>query len=83
MKANALIMAALAMSGENFFATGSGDNATIYLPPEPKAPKGSKEYFFNAEGEFSTAHIPKGECVFQCFAINDKNAIRKFKNRNK
>jgi hypothetical protein len=47
---------------------------------EPIPPKGTKEYFFNIEGEFSTERMLKTECVFKCFATNDKNAIRKFNN---
>jgi hypothetical protein len=45
---------------------------------EKRPPSGSKEYFFNVKGEFSTDHMLKSECVFRCFAINDKNATRKF-----
>ena len=41
-------------------------------------PQGTKQYFFNAIGEFSNTQMRKDECVFICYAINDKNAIRKF-----
>jgi|688.fasta_scaffold300988_2 hypothetical protein len=47
-------------------------------PIIPKPPNGSKEYFFNSSGEFSTTRMLKTECVFKCFAVNDKNALRKF-----
>jgi hypothetical protein len=52
------------------------EKPTIY----PKNPAGTKEYFFNDSGEFSTKQMRKDETVFKCFAINDKNAIKKFKN---
>lgn len=45
----------------------------------PLPPTGTKQYFFNEQGEYSTEKMPKSECVFICHAINDKNAIRKFK----
>lgn len=48
------------------------------LKTNPKRP-GQKEYFFNNVGEFSTTRMRKDECIFICFAINDKNAIKKFK----
>ena len=48
------------------------------VPIIPKPPNGCKEYFFNSSGEFSTTKMLKTECVFKCFAINDKNALRKF-----
>jgi hypothetical protein len=43
-----------------------------------RPPSGTKEYFFNSIGEFSTTKMLKSECVFICYAINDKNAKRKF-----
>ena len=48
--------------------------SNIIIPP----PKGTKEYFFNIKGEFSTESMLKTETVFMCFSINDKNALRKF-----
>ena len=45
-------------------------------------PSGTKEYFFNNDGEFSTDHMLKTECVFVCFAVNDRNALRKWYNWN-
>lgn len=54
-----------------------------HIPPVPKViPNGCKEYFFNSAGEFSTTKMLKTECVFTCYAINDKNAIKKFKTQN-
>ena len=77
-KMNALMLAALAMGGNSFMATGSGDEMKVSLPKEPIPPAGCKEYFFNEQGEFSCSSMRKDECVFKCFAINDKNAKRKF-----
>tara|TARA_R110000868_G_scaffold141488_1_gene358057 strand:+ start:695 stop:964 length:270 start_codon:yes stop_codon:yes gene_type:complete len=50
------------------------------IPKEPKPPKGSKTYFFDSIGLFSTEQMRRDECVFKCFALNDKNAKRKFNN---
>lgn len=50
----------------------------LTIPPTEKPPSGAKGYFFNQFGEFSTERMLKTECVFKCFAINDKNAKRKF-----
>ena len=57
---------------------------------EKQPPKGCKKYFFNVEGKFFTEEIlenivlpeevQKSECVFICFAINDKNAVKKYNN---
>ena len=49
---------------------------------EQKPQRGTKEYFFNKEGKFSTESMKKSETVFKCNAINDKNAIRKFESWN-
>lgn len=45
---------------------------------EKRPPSGTREYFFNIEGVFSTDHMLKTDYVFKCLAINDKNAIKKF-----
>lgn len=45
-------------------------------------PKGCKQYFFNSSGEYSTNHMLKPECIFECFAINEKSAIKKFKKKH-
>jgi hypothetical protein len=74
-----LAMAAAMSEGSSIMFTGSGeDDARVFLSKEPQPPKGTKEYFFNSVGEFSTEQMLKTETVFKCFAINDKNAIRKF-----
>lgn len=46
-----------------------------------RPPSGTKEYFFNDQGEFATTGtrpMLRSETVFWCYAINDKNAKRKF-----
>lgn len=68
-------------------AMASGDLTSDFLE-EPKEkeldlivkriPKGCREYFFNDKGEYSTTHMLKTECVFECYAINDKSAIKKY-----
>ena len=50
--------------------------------PDKHVPTGTKQYFFNDDGEFSTTHMRKTECVFDCVASNDRNAMRKFYNWN-
>ena len=52
------------------------------LGQQKRPPSGTKEYFFNNDGEFSTDHMKKEECVFICFAVNDRNALRKWYNWN-
>lgn len=85
MKGNAMMMAALAMAmapGESMMFTGRGDEARQVWPPpkrEERPPAGCKTYWFKANGEFSSERMLKSETVFECFAINDRNAIRKFK----
>ena len=52
--------------------------------PEPrvKPQKGQFHYWFRIDGTFlnekQSERMLKTECVFTCFAINDKNAIKKF-----
>ena len=86
MKSNALMIMAMAAAmseGNNMMFTGRGEDDTrVFIPKKsmsPMPPKGTKEYFFNSVGEFSTEQILKTETVFKCYAINDKNALRKFK----
>ena len=47
-------------------------------------PKGTKEYWFNEEGEFHNGldgrkPIRREDVVFHCIAISNKSAIKKFK----
>lgn len=51
------------------------------LPPffvGDKPPTGSKQYWFDSQGNFSTERMERDRIYFKCFAINDKNAKRKF-----
>ena len=49
---------------------------------EPKPQNGQFHYWFRADGTFLNEkqgeRMRKEECVFKCFSINDKNAIKKF-----
>lgn len=64
----------MAMTHENEFGYDFSEPVEI----QPRPPKGTKEYFFNQYGEFSTESMLKSEVVFKCRASNDKNAVRKF-----
>jgi len=52
----------------------------------PKIPSNHKYFSFRADGTFTTDRTQepmlKSECVFSCFALNSKNAIRKFNQFN-
>ena len=63
-----------------------GQNHTIYANTKPSnlnsqlpQPKGTKQYFFDINGNFSTTQMLKSELYFTCYSINNTNAIRKFK----
>jgi len=47
-------------------------------PTEKKPPKGAKEYFFTKNGDCFTVQYEDTEFVFSCYAINEKNAFRKY-----
>jgi hypothetical protein len=84
MKSNALLMMAMAMamnSAESMMFTGRGEEIEVPFHKEPKTPKGTKEYFFNSEGEYSNDGMLRIDIVFKCYAINEKNALRKYNNR--
>jgi len=56
-----------------------------FIPPEekePKQPKGTFHYWFRKDGSFLTEkqdeRMRKDDCVFKCFSMNNKNAIKKF-----
>jgi len=52
----------------------------------PKPPKGCKEYFFDKDGnivECDESHGDDSVVIFKCWAINDKNAIRKYQKFSK
>jgi len=80
MKDKFLTLAAFAMAANSEFAQyDEPERLPIPVKLPRKPPKGAKEYFFNERGEFSTERMLKTDVVFKCYAVNDKNAIRKFK----
>lgn len=84
----ALMASAMASGQSSMMFTGRGDDAFMLsdgdlIPLGVKPPNGCKEYFFKECGQFSNGgeneeHFLKTETVFKCFAINSKNAIKKF-----
>ena len=88
MKTNRLSILATAMMLGTFAQTNlDGFNSIQELekenkPKEPIAPKGHIHYWFRIDGTFlnekQSERMLKEECVFKCFALNDKNAIKKF-----
>ena len=46
---------------------------------QPRPPKGTKEYFFNEHGTFLNEDTNWNHTVFKCYAMNEKNAVKKFK----
>lgn len=79
---NTIMALTMAMEpGASMMFTGRGDDFEQVYPPiprEPMPPHGTKTYWFNSNGDFSSAKMRKDETVFSCFAINDKNAVRKY-----
>jgi hypothetical protein len=57
-------------------------NKQPYKPRPIPPPNGTKEYFFNSLGEYSTKSMLRTDVDFKCVASNDKNAIRKFCNHS-
>jgi len=55
----------------------------LYEPKQNPIPKGAKEYWFNAYGEFSTEGMLKTDIVFKCVAISDKSAKKKYERNRK
>ena len=52
---------------------------------EARPHEGQYYYWFRADGSFLSnsdgERLLREDCVFSCFAINDKNAIKKFNKR--
>lgn len=71
----------LSMGGQMEGSMGIDPNeGRINKIPEPiKPPTGTKEYWFNSSGEFSCVRMLKVETVYSCYAINEKNAIKKYR----
>lgn len=88
MKKNLAFMslAMMAMMSETNFGEIPKETAREYKSKQksiyPKAQKGQFHYWFRADGTFlnekQSERMRKDECVFKCFSINDKNAIKKF-----
>ena len=87
MKPNRLSILAMATMLGSFAQTSEIDyyGQEIKTNPEPKEPiipKGHIYYWFRIDGTFlnekKSERMLKEECVFKCFALNDKNAIKKF-----
>jgi hypothetical protein len=90
MKSNKLISMALAFAA--FLDGKSNDkldgnirrerNPNSKRTIEPQPQKGQFTCWFKEDGIFLNEKQPermlKSECVFKCFAINDKNAIKKY-----
>lgn len=76
--AMAAMMSATARYDDPMYDIHNTQRPTIHLQKDPPPPKGTKEYWFNEDGEFSTSHMRKDEVVFKCVAINDKNATKKY-----
>ena len=45
-----------------------------------RKPKGTKHYYFDSDGKFYFLPLPNPNItiIFECFAINDKNAVHKY-----
>lgn len=75
------------MSAEDFPKDYSPPKKKINPNPDEQKPqKGQFHYWFRSNGTFLSEkqgeRMLKEECVFKCFAINDKNAIKKFNKFN-
>ena len=87
MKSNKAKILATAMMFGAFAQTSQieyyeGEKEFNKEPKEPIIPKGQFHYWFRIDGTFlnekQSERMLKEECVFKCFALNDKNAIKKF-----
>ena len=82
MKANGILGMALAMAMMSE-ASFSRENAPREYKPnskdfEPKPQKGQFQYWFRSDGTFLKGNKIEN-LFFTCFAINDKNSVKKFK----
>lgn len=86
MKLNGLAGMAIAMAMMSEASFGRENAPREYRPNlkdfEPKPQKGQFHYWFRIDGTFLNEkqgkRMRKDECVFKCFSINNKNAIKKF-----
>ena len=84
MKSSFLAMAMMAAMADDF-SYPKQNKGMEFIPQEekePKQPKGHLHYWFRLDGTFindnNEKRMFKSECIFKCFSLNDKNAIRKF-----
>jgi hypothetical protein len=60
----------------------SSKQVNINRTPKDVVPKNMKYFSFREDGSFSVYGqdypVKKDECVFSCYALNYKNAIKKF-----
>ena len=75
------IFASMLHGQENFEPTNR-TNFERKVIPEPIPQKGQFHYWFREDGTFinekQSERMLREECVFKCYSINDKNAIKKF-----
>jgi hypothetical protein len=74
------IMVAMSEQGYNYTPEKRLRKANILTDPKnPKEikPKGLKEYWFLPSGKFYN-YFPGDSIFYKCFALNDRNAKRKF-----
>jgi hypothetical protein len=53
------------------------DKVTGKLPAK-LIPRGCHHFFFDINGNFSTERMKHEDIVFECIAVSDKSAVRKF-----
>ena len=84
MKNNFAFMAMMAMMGESNIDNFQQEEPKLLKKQKPKEviPKGMKYFLFRQDGTFKDYEkdglILKEEVYFRCYAINSKNAIKKF-----
>ena len=78
----AMAMMAEMMESASYPKQNKGREFIPFEPREPKQQPGTFHYWFRDDGSFLTEkqgeRMRKDECVFVCFSMNDKNAIKKF-----
>lgn len=76
------MMAMFSDSGRSFEREKKSNKLIKKISFEPKIPSSLKEYWFKSDGTFlkenHNRQMFKSQIFFICFALNDKNAIRKF-----
>ena len=86
LKGYAGMALAMAMMSEASMFNDYKEKPRKYTPNlkdiEHKPQKGQFHYWFRIDGTFLSEkqgeRMRKEDCVFKCFSINDKNAIKKF-----